>query len=363
MSSDTATSAIRPVAEIDLPALRDVFLRALRHLLSAEGRASHADTLCPLVTSEARHILATDPDQQWLAEEDGVPVGFVSSITRGRVWFLANFWMLPAAQAAGRGRALLGRALAAGEARGARVRSVYASRHPSAQALYIRAGMTPRCPFYSCTLGTARAVEAADAAPPCPRDVTIRRAAAGEKNLAALVALDRMIRAVPRADDHRYWLARPTRTCLIAERGSAALGYAYVSRTGRIGPLGALETRLVPPLLSAALREAGALAAVQRAGGLRAAEEAADVPHAHVPPVDVRAADMRAADALAPHARVATPVPESEHEVFLSVPGSNMTALSWLLDRGFRIETSGILMTSEPFGLFDRYVVSGPGLL
>src|SRR6266478_6623886 len=70
--------------------------------------------------------------------------GMVSALVRGRVWYLSMFFVLPGDL----GRALLERALAYGEARGAEVRSVWASLDPRAQARYVMAGMAPRWPIY-----------------------------------------------------------------------------------------------------------------------------------------------------------------------------------------------------------------------
>jgi len=62
--------------------------------------------------------------------------GMVSALVRGRVWYLSMFFVLHGDL----GRALLERALAYGEARGAEVRSVWASLDPRAQARYVMAG-------------------------------------------------------------------------------------------------------------------------------------------------------------------------------------------------------------------------------
>src|SRR5438552_16861146 len=58
------------------------------------------------------------------------------------------FFVLPADQGRGQGRALLGRALAYGEVRGTEIRCTLARLDPRAQARYVMAGMAPRWPIY-----------------------------------------------------------------------------------------------------------------------------------------------------------------------------------------------------------------------
>src|SRR3989442_4108934 len=58
------------------------------------------------------------------------------------------FFVLPGDQGRGLGRALLERALAYAEARGAEIRCTWATLDPRAQARYVMAGMAPRWPIY-----------------------------------------------------------------------------------------------------------------------------------------------------------------------------------------------------------------------
>jgi GNAT superfamily N-acetyltransferase len=92
--------------------------------------------------------LASDPDGYFCAVEEGRIRGMVSALVRGRVWYLSMFFVLPGNQGRGLGRALLERALAYGEARGAEVRCTWATLDPRAQARYVMAGMAPRWPIY-----------------------------------------------------------------------------------------------------------------------------------------------------------------------------------------------------------------------
>src|SRR4030095_12745500 len=100
------------------------------------------------VSSDARAGLASDPDGYFCAVEDGQICGMVSALVRGRVWYLSMFFVLPGHEGRGLGRALLERALAYGEARGAEIRCTWATLDPRAQARYVMAGMAPRWPIY-----------------------------------------------------------------------------------------------------------------------------------------------------------------------------------------------------------------------
>jgi GNAT superfamily N-acetyltransferase len=337
--SDPVSFTVRPTRESDLPHLRSIFRQTLHHLLLQSGEADAAegnDPMCPLVPAETHHILATDPDQQWLAEVRNTPVAYVSSITRWPIWFLAGFWVLPQFQGGRIGRELLARAREAGERREVTTWSVYASQHLSAQALYIRMGMTPLTPVYTLCMNAEGAVAAAKKAAHLMNvgDASTRVLPVDSDSVAIVADLDRTIRVVPRPEDHRYWLHRPTRECILLEVAGRPAGYAYVTDSGRVGPLGALETRHLPHLLVAAIQAAGA-----------------------------RIAARRAIVQTSPVAGGTQLIDESDEEVFLIVPGVNMTALRFLFDLGFRIAHFGTFMSSTPFGLFDRYAISGPGLL
>jgi hypothetical protein len=133
-----------------------------------------------------------------------------------------------------------------------------------------------------------------------------------EEIVAALASIDRVVRGAARADDHRYWLQRPTRTCLVLEDAGAIVGYAYTTSGGRIGPLAALSETHLAPLAGAAI---------------------------HV-------AANRSAHT-------------EDAELLIGVPGVNVTLLRTLFACGFRIEHAGVWMTDAEIGRLDRYAISG----
>src|SRR5262245_16287387 len=168
------------------------------------------------VPSDARVALASDPDGYFCAVEEGRIRGMVSSLVRGRVWYLSMFFVLPGDQERGLGRALLARALAYGEARGAEVRSVRSSLDPPAQARYVMAGMAPRWPIYRLdgdAAAVARLVAKVGRGPrerelPCDPGVA-------EKLTAEVFGDDR-------ADDLAHWRSDASVAVAIERGGEAA---------------------------------------------------------------------------------------------------------------------------------------------
>src|SRR6266511_297015 len=130
---------IRKVRPDELEEVWRVHVAASNDLLVRGGR---------LAARPADAPVASDPDGYFCAVEEGQIRGMVSALVRGRVWYLSMFFVLPGDQGRGLGRALLERALAYGEARGAEIRCTLATLDPRAQARYVMAGMPPRWPIY-----------------------------------------------------------------------------------------------------------------------------------------------------------------------------------------------------------------------
>ena len=252
------------------------------------------------VASDARAGLAGDPDGYFCAVEEGQIRGMVSALVRGRVWYLSMFFVLPGDQGRGVGRALLERALAYGEARGAEVRCTWATLDPRAQARYVMAGMAPRWPIYRLE-GDAAAVA----------------------RLRARVGLDARERELPcdpgaaekltaevfghgRADDLAHWRGDGGAAVAI-ERGGELAAFAY-RRGQRIGPAaGRDETALIQVVAAAAA--AGA------SGG---------------------------------------------ESVTMRVPGACTSLLEALVSCGFRLGAPTLFMASRLFGRPELYLPSGP---
>ena len=252
------------------------------------------------VASDARAVLASDPDGYFCAVEDGRIRGMVSALVRGPVWYLSMFFVLPGDQGRGLGRALLERALAYGEARGVEVRCTLATLDPRAQARYVMAGMAPRWPIYRLD-GDAAAVtrlKARAGLDPRARELPCDPGAA--ETLTAEVF------GHGRADDLAHWRGDGGEAVAI-ERGGDLAAFAY-RRGERIGPAaGRDETALLQAVAAAA-------AAGASGGG----------------------------------------------SVTMRVPGACTSLLEALVSCGFRIGALTLFMASRPFGRPELYLPSGP---
>ena len=252
------------------------------------------------VASDARAALASDPDGYFCAIEDGRIRGMVSALVRGRLWYLSMFFVLPDDQSRGLGRALIERALAYGEARGAEIRFTWATLDPRAQARYVMAGMAPRWPIYRVdgdTAAVARLRERAALDPP-EREVSCDSGVA-EKLTAEVFGEDR-------ADDLAHW-RHDGGSALAIARGGDVVAFAY-RRGTRIGPAaGRDETALLRAMAAAATSGA--------AGG---------------------------------------------DSVTARIPGACTSLLEALIGCGFRLGAPTLLMASRLFGRPELYVPSGP---
>ncbi len=109
---------IRKVRPDELEEVWRVHVASSNDLSVRRGRGASRPGDAP-VASDARAAHASDPDGYFCAVEEGRIRGMVSALVRGRVWYLSMFFVLPGDQGRGLGRALLERALAYAEARGA----------------------------------------------------------------------------------------------------------------------------------------------------------------------------------------------------------------------------------------------------
>src|SRR5689334_17056342 len=139
------------------------------------------------------HVLRTGT--LLVAERDGMIIGFAGIIARGDLVYLTDLFVAPETQSHGVGGALLDAILP----RDGRTLATIGSSDPRAQALYIRAGMTPEWPDYqihvererwrtaNVDLGGVHMIEAA-------------------RMEADLLAFDAEISGRPRPEEHAYWV-------------------------------------------------------------------------------------------------------------------------------------------------------------
>src|SRR3990172_5457950 len=128
----------RPMMEHDLGVTRYVAHEAMDALDRSQGVAPQP--WIPPEPQAQRHLLHADPGGAWVAELNGVAVGYSMALVRGDIWYLSQLFVQPDQHGHGIGRELLRRAQAYGRERGARVFSVVATTSPVAHGLYVRAG-------------------------------------------------------------------------------------------------------------------------------------------------------------------------------------------------------------------------------
>ena len=300
----------RLIREGDLGALGLVQGEAARWLAAHEGRDPAAiplsDEPSPPARRLLRHLLAGSSDLCWLAEVENRPVGFGTGIVRGDLWLLSNLFVHPDVHDRGIGQELLRRCFVAGRDRGSSIAAVISSSHASAQSLYIRLGMVPRVPLF-----ILRGPPEGLASLRQPRART-KRPRANKHELGRLGDLDRWVWGRRRDIDHQFWWRDSYIDCrILQDDDGKLLGYVYFG-PDYVGPLAA-RTRRAQLVL------------------LRVAGEA----------------QMEA----------------NSESVLIRVPGVNVTVLRALLEHGFRIDHVNLMMTSHPFGRFDRYLPSGGVLL
>jgi len=276
-----------------------VHVASSNDLLVRRGRPATRPADAP-VASDARAGLASDPDGYFCAVEEGQIRGMVLALVRGRVWYLSMFFVLPGDQGRGLGRALLERALAYGEARGAEIRCTWATLDPRAQARYVMAGMAPRWPIYRLDGDAAAVTRLKARAELDPRERELPCDPGVAETLTAEV-FDH-----DRADDLAH-CRRDGGAAVAIERGGELAAFAY-RRGERIGPAAGRD--------GTALLQAVAAAAAAGAGG--------------------------------------------GGSVTMRVPGACTSLLEAPVSCGFRIGPLTLFMASRPFGRPELYLPSGP---
>lgn len=187
--------------------------------------------------------LARTADGFWLAERDGLAVGYARSIRRGQVRELTDFFVLPGEQSAGVGRELLARVFPRD---GVAHRVIVATSDSRAVALYLKAGVYARFPIYY----FSRSPEAVIVA----TDLTIDSIVASPQVVETLAALDLAVLGHRRDADHLWLLTQ--RQGYLYYRDRQPVGYGYVGASS--GPFALLYQTDFPAVLAHAESQAAA---------------------------------------------------------------------------------------------------------
>ena len=277
----------------------DVFLASARDLTARQNVPWDPEPEAQWTTMRYLYEhLAAHAAEWWIAEEPatGATLGYARSVERGGLFELAEFFVHPERQSAGVGAALLDRAFPIGRGE---VRAIIATTDLRAQARYYRSGCAARFPIAG-MLGAPRAVA-------LDPDVEIVPVTPGSPDLETVRGVEREVLEFDRGAE-LGWLAE-RREGYLYRRAERPIGFSFVSPAG-CGPIAALDAPDQAPIL------------------------------AHV---ETRAAELG--------------MEELSHEV----PMVNEVAVRHLLDRGMRFDPFyTFLMSSRPFGRFDRYIGFSP---
>jgi predicted N-acetyltransferase YhbS len=226
---------IRPVRPDDVAAVEEAW-----HEAYAAMRSSHnlqAEPRTPNLVAAGRrrtaHLLASDPEGSWLAEDGGHVIGMAQSQIRRKRWVLSNLGVRPNRQEEGIGRKLLERTLDYGSKCSAG--AIFSSPDPRAVRRYVHAGFE----LHPCVraLGPVRK----EVAPP----TGVERA--GPDALAHVDAVDEVVRGDTRRADIEFQLSLGHELLVDSEGG-----YAVV-RGGRIAQLTATDDAIGVRLIQAHL--------------------------------------------------------------------------------------------------------------
>jgi GNAT superfamily N-acetyltransferase len=233
-------------------------------------------------------VLYTDcPEGFWLAEIEATReiVGVASATRRPPQWLLANFYVLPTYHGQGIGRLLLSKSFAT--YKDCERFAVHASLHHSAQSLYMQFGMYP-LPYSIHFKGSPQNHLVS------PTVLTAEDRPINDL-FQSLDALDREALGFTRAMDHKRWAKHGS--YFLAKAEDQIIAYFRVSPERRIGPLVVSNVRWMPAALDLAIYKQWELF-------------------------------------------------PGDQEIF--IPGTNTTALAYLLAHDFHFQELHLLLSSHP---------------
>ncbi len=289
---------IRAATPDDSRACYDVFLPAIRELTARQGSPwePDAEELWPKLQPMFDH-LARHAAEWWVAEGgDGRVAGYARSVERGGLFELSEFFVHPERQSAGVGKRLLDLAFPLGRGE---VRAIIATSDVRALRRYHAAGTFARFPICALQGPPSTSVQADE-------DMDVVRA--GTDEIPALRRIEADVLEFERGPEDFAWLLGD-REGWLYRRDGRDVGFAFVGERGT-GPIATLDPVDQVPILS------------------------------HI---EGRAAAL------------------GRTEVGFEVPMVNEVAMTHLLDRGFRMDTFfTFLLSSRPFGRFDRFIGFAP---
>lgn len=233
---------LREATAADVPAMLEVFFHAIEDLDQQRGRPLQPRNAAPL-EMHFEHLLTTDPDSCYVAEDRGRAIAFGMVMRRGADAFLSFLFVEPAWQNRRIGRAVLDACIAGAGEGVERVSTCAEANQPVSTGLYAKMGMAPRTPLY-----LVRGALSEEALPTVTDDVQ-RHPVRTE----AVAAFDRALVGYERPQDHAFWM-RDRTGVVFSDRTGTVLGYGYAHASGRVGPVAALDPGYLPGFLGYLVR-------------------------------------------------------------------------------------------------------------
>jgi len=196
--------------------------------------------------------LKKDSGAFWVAEDKGRLVGYTFSFLRGSLWFLADLFIMPTYQGKGVGRSLIERTLGSWKQHRITNRGLITPAfNRSSASFYMRFGMLPRQPLYFATApreDVNRALGSTE-----QKRLQIEESAGLASVSSTLNQIDKQALGFPLGWHHEFFHTIQRAHCFLFKRKGRPLGYAYVRRNGRIGPLAVTSTKSFGTALEASL--------------------------------------------------------------------------------------------------------------
>jgi len=292
----------------DISAAAQVYSTAVNDLYERHGLA---DQVVQLIRPNLYYAfcLQEEPYGFWVAENETEIVGMAISWLRGSFWFLGCLFIVPTSQKGGIGRNLLDKTLELGSQINVTNRALITFPfNRVSTALYMRYGMYPREPIYR-MVGDGTAARSAHKE---TESFNYEKLPPDAASIRQVCSIDEPVLGIPLESHHKYFLNAHGSTCYLFWREKNPEGYAYVWSNGHVGPLAVVSSNSFRGVMNTAL----GLAAIQ-----------------------------------------GTP------QVSVMIPGSNDQAVAVALDHKLRIAIPFLLMSSHPFGNWDKYLFYSPALM
>lgn len=299
----------RPAEPEDIP--KAIAIRALASSDVSARYGFGAKKKEEVFTPDSFYAFTMEHEQQgfWVAEEGDRIIGMMLSWVRGSFWFLSYLFVEPEYQDRKVGRYLLDRVMQEGAPTKITNHALITYAYNAASiGLYMKCNMFAREPVYKMA-GANSSIRSQGKGKISTEVVKLENSTEVFRELASI---DKKVLGFSRGRHHEYFLQRRDGSGFFFRKGKDVLGYSYIWDDGQIGPLAASSEDAFADVFDASLT----LAATK-----------------------------------------------GTEQLSLLVPGSNASAITMALEHKFRVREPYILMSTKPFGKWNRYLFHSPPLL